>query len=79
MQEQVKNFSQNQVLAAQSIKDRFGSGAISTLQAPINSQSFQFKYNFVTNPDGQPMVTTILIHLVYLTIPSQWAMEALEP
>lgn len=53
LQAQSKNITANQVLASQPIYDKFGNAAISTLSAPINSTSFVFRYNFVTNTNNQ--------------------------
>jgi RHS repeat-associated protein len=54
LQTQAKNFAENQVLAAQPIKDHYGNPAITTLPAPINSSTFGYKYKFVSNPLNQP-------------------------
>lgn len=52
MQSQSKSYTSNAVLAAQSIRNKYGMPAIATLPAPINSSSFSYKYNFVTNQQG---------------------------
>ncbi|MBS1506482.1 MAG: hypothetical protein JSS79_07550 [Bacteroidetes bacterium] len=58
IQSQVKSLSNNQVLASESIYDRLGSQTLNTLPAPINSNSFVYRYRFTTNTAGQKYSST---------------------
>ncbi|MBN8696071.1 MAG: hypothetical protein J0L87_06040 [Bacteroidetes bacterium] len=51
-QTQVKNLTENTVLAAQTIYDAYGRGVLQTLSAPINQSEFCYKDGFVTNTFG---------------------------
>ena len=52
LQSQVKSLSNSQILAAQPVYDFLGQPALQTLPAPINSSTFGFKSNFMTNSLG---------------------------
>jgi hypothetical protein len=47
LQTQVKNFTSNEVLSSSSLPDRYGRNVISSLTAPINRSSFQYKHWFM--------------------------------
>ena len=49
LQSQVKSLSNNQVMAVEPVYDYLGQPALQTLPAPINSATFGFKPNFITN------------------------------
>lgn len=53
IQTQLKNQSEQRILASESIYDAFGRPVLSTLPAPVGSQCyFQFDDNFITGPNG---------------------------
>jgi hypothetical protein len=52
LQSQGKNFTRNQILTSQSIKDQYGRDVVGTLGAPLNKPSFQYKHWFVTDQSG---------------------------
>ena len=49
MQSQDKSYFSNQVFASQVVNDNNGIATLSTLPAPINSSTFQYRHRFVTN------------------------------
>lgn len=53
-QSQVKNLTEQQVLATEVIYDLRGQGSLSTLVAPINNRSFAYREGFLLNQGGQP-------------------------
>src|SRR5690606_10393274 len=53
LQSQSKSFSTNQILAVQNITDAQGKPSVRTLPAPINSNTFSYRYRFVTNTSKQ--------------------------
>ncbi|TXI70181.1 MAG: hypothetical protein E6Q41_01690 [Cyclobacteriaceae bacterium] len=52
LQTQVRNLTENQVLSSAAAKDGFERPVLSTLSAPLNQTSFQYKHLFLTNQDG---------------------------
>lgn len=53
LQSQMKWIGSNQTWASQSMFDQFQRPVISTLMAPINSSTFQYKHRFVTDINDQ--------------------------
>lgn len=53
IQSQARNFSNNKILASQTIYDSFGRPAINTLSAPIYQKYFCYQPNFVTANNNQ--------------------------
>lgn len=52
LQSQTKSYTTNQILATQPIYDRQGNAVLTTLAAPINSSTFNYKHKFVIKDDG---------------------------
>jgi RHS repeat-associated protein len=51
-QSQVRNISENNILAVQTLYDAYGRAVLGTLPAPINQTCFCYKTNFVNNSTG---------------------------
>jgi RHS repeat-associated protein len=49
IQTQVKNYTENKIIASQNIYDAYGRASIQTLEAPLNQPDFCFDYNFITD------------------------------
>jgi hypothetical protein len=53
LQSQVKNLTNNQVLSSKGIEDKYDRQVMSTLGAPLNQTSFQYKHWFALNQSGE--------------------------
>ena len=53
VQSQTMLLTEKEVIASQGLKDRYGRHVITTLPAPIRSESFDYRDNFVCDVDGK--------------------------
>lgn len=53
VQSQVKDYTNDQILAGQPVKDVNDNPVLSSLTAPINADEFVYRHRFITNSNGQ--------------------------